>query len=174
MNRHMGQPWDLQSSLLWLHFSWKGLKPRLSTLPGTHQSCGSDMWMTLFSSKGQNIVTSLYSTSTPLTLSFKSPMTPTTDGSIPFLDTLVSPGPDDILLTSVYRKPTHIDQQLQWDSHHSLPAKYNVFNTLTHRARRVYANTQLLHKEGEHIKGSLLRCKYPKWALNRLQTNSNH
>ena len=30
-----------------------------------------------------------------------------TDGSIPFLDTIVMPQPDGSLLTSVYRKPTH-------------------------------------------------------------------
>ena len=46
--------------------------------------------------------------------------------SIPFLDTVVSPGPDNLLLTTVYRKPTHIDQYLYWDSYHSLSTKYNV------------------------------------------------
>ena len=30
-----------------------------------------------------------------------------TDGSIPFLDTIVMPQPDGSLLTLVYRKPTH-------------------------------------------------------------------
>ena len=35
--------------------------------------------------------------------------TPNTEGSIPFLDTLVSQGLDNTLLTEVYRKPTHID-----------------------------------------------------------------
>ena len=33
----------------------------------------------------------------------------------------------------VYQKPTHTDQYLQWDSHHSLSAKYSVMGTLTHR-----------------------------------------
>ena len=35
------------------------------------------------------------------------------DGSIPFLDTIVMPQPDDSLLTSVYRKPTYTDLYLQ-------------------------------------------------------------
>ena len=62
------------------------------------------------------------------------------DGSLPFLDTLVHKQPDDSLLTSVYRKPTHTDLYLQWDSHHHLCAKYSVINTLRHRAKTVYSN----------------------------------
>ena len=42
------------------------------------------------------------------------------DGSLPFLDTIVLIQPDNSLLTSVYRKPTHTDLYLQCDSHHHL------------------------------------------------------
>ena len=51
------------------------------------------------------------------------------DGSLPFLDTIVLPQPDNSLLTSVYRKPTHTDLYLQWDTHHHLQAKFSVINT---------------------------------------------
>ena len=44
------------------------------------------------------------------------------DGAIPFLDTIVIPENDDKLSINVYRKPTHTDQYLQWDSHHHLSA----------------------------------------------------
>ena len=47
---------------------------------------------------------------------------PRSDRSIPFLDTLVSPGPDNTLLTSVYRKPIPTDQYIHWDNHHNLSA----------------------------------------------------
>ena len=80
-----------------------------------------------------------------------------TSGSIPFMDNLVAPGPDNSLLTSVYRKPTHTDQYIHWNSHHNLYARYNVFNTLTHRARMVGTNAQLLHKEEEHVVRALVR-----------------
>ena len=85
---------------------------------------------------------------------------PNTDGLIPILDTVVSPGPDNSLLTTVYSKPTLTYQHFYWGSHHSPSAKYSVFHTFTHRARTVCANTHLLHKEDEHIKGTLQKGKY--------------
>ena len=51
-------------------------------------------------------------------------------GCLPFLDTLISQGPDCTLITMVYRKPTHTDQYLHWDSHHSITNKYSIYNTL--------------------------------------------
>ena len=52
------------------------------------------------------------------------------NGSIPFLDTLPKPEADNFSSITVYHKPTHTDQCLQWDSHHNLPAKYSVAGTL--------------------------------------------
>ena len=39
------------------------------------------------------------------------------DGAIPFLDILITHKDDGTLQTSVYRKTTHTDLYLQWDSH---------------------------------------------------------
>ena len=39
------------------------------------------------------------------------------------------------LKTTVYRKPTHTNQYLHWDSHHAIPSKYSVIGTLFHRAK---------------------------------------
>ena len=47
-------------------------------------------------------------------------------GSIPFLDAIVKPEADGTLSITVYRKPTHTDQYLQWDSHHQLSAKIPI------------------------------------------------
>ena len=66
------------------------------------------------------------------------------DGAIPLLDTIVKPENDCKLSTTVYRKPTHMDQYLQWDSHHYLSAKYSVISTLTHRVKTVCSNPELL------------------------------
>ena len=71
------------------------------------------------------------------------------DGSILFLDTIVKPEVDGSLSITVYRKPTHTDQYLQWDSHHHLSAKFSVIQTLSHRASTMCNNPELLQKEKE-------------------------
>ena len=91
------------------------------------------------------------------------------DGFIPFLDTIVKPEVDGSLSITVYRKPTHTDQYLQWDSHHNLFAKFSVINTLSHRAQTVCSNPELLKQENEHLRKALTKCKYPKWALDKVE-----
>ena len=94
------------------------------------------------------------------------------DGSIPILDTIVKPEADGSLSITVYRKPTHTDQYLQWDSHHHLSAKFSVIQTLSHRASTVCSNPELLQKEKEHLRKALTNCKYPKWALDKVEKDS--
>ena len=65
------------------------------------------------------------------------------DGSIPFLDTIVKPEADGTLSITVYRKPTHTDQYLQWNSHHHLSAKFSVIQTLSHRASTVCSKPEV-------------------------------
>ena len=48
---------------------------------------------------------------------------PKDDGSISFLDILIILEEDGKLNTTVYRKPTHTDMYLHWDSHHTIPSK---------------------------------------------------
>ena len=101
---------------------------------------------------------------------------PRADGSIAFLDMLITPDENGRLNTSVYRKETHTDQYLHWDSHHSISSKYSVVGTLFHRARTVCSTPGELQKEVKHLHQSLKRCKYPDWAINRvkLRTASIH
>ena len=95
------------------------------------------------------------------------------DGSIPFLDTIVKPEADGSLSITVYRKPTHTDQYLQWDSHHHLSAKFSVIQTLSHRASIVCSNPELLQKEKQHLRKALTKCNYPKWALDKVEKRLN-
>ena len=98
---------------------------------------------------------------------------PRPDGSIPFLDILVTSGEDGRLDTTVYRKPTHTDQYMHWDSHHTISSKYSVVGTLHHKAKSICSNKQLLHQEEEHLSRVQMDCKYPIWAMNRVKINMN-
>ena len=95
------------------------------------------------------------------------------DQSIPSLDTIVMTQCDNSLLTSVYRKPTHTDLYLHWNSHHQLSAKFSAITTLKHRAKTVCSNQLLLKKEEDHLNRALRRCKYPVWALTRANIKQN-
>ena len=95
------------------------------------------------------------------------------DGSIPFLDTIVKPEADGTLSITVYRKPTHTNQYLHGDSHHHLSAKFSVIHTLSHRANTVCSNPELLQQEKDHLRKALTKCKYPKWALDKVEKGLN-
>ena len=95
------------------------------------------------------------------------------DGAIPFFDTIVKPEADGNLSITVYRKPTHMDQYLQWDSYHHLSAKFSVINMLTHWVQTVCNNSDLLCKEMDHLGKAPTQCKYPKWALDKVEKRLN-
>ena len=95
------------------------------------------------------------------------------DGSMPFLDTLVTPQSDGSLATTVYRKPTHTNQHLQWDSHHAIANKYSIISSLFHRAKHLCSSQQLLDEEQSQIQRALSQCKYPNWAINRTKLKMN-
>ena len=92
---------------------------------------------------------------------------PTQQDSLPFLHTLITIQPDNTFSTTVYRKPTHTDQYLHWDSNHHITAKQSVCNTLAHRAKTVSSTQDSMNKELDHIKTALKHCQFPSWALNQ-------
>ena len=103
---------------------------------------------------------------------------PTQQGLLHFLDTMVTIQPDNTFSTTVYRKPTHTDQYLHWDSNHHITAKESVYNMLAHRAKVVSSTQDSLDKELHHIKTALQACQFPKWAFNqwhhRFINNNQH
>ena len=66
-----------------------------------------------------------------------------------------------------------MDQYLHWDSHHPLFAKFSVIKHLTHKAQAMCSNPELLCKEMHHLRKALIQCKYPKWALNKVEKRLN-
>ncbi|XP_070401572.1 uncharacterized protein [Nothobranchius furzeri] len=87
------------------------------------------------------------------------------DNCLPFLDCAVHFEENGNLNIEVYRKPTHTDQYLLFDSHHSLEHKLGVIKTLHHRAEHVPSKPEGKKKERTHIKESLKTCGYPNWAF---------
>ena len=87
------------------------------------------------------------------------------NGAIPFLDTLVKPEADNFLSISVYHRPTHTDQYIQWDSHYNLSAMYSVIGTPTHRAKIDCTGPELFSEELQHPREHFVKCKYLRWAI---------
>ena len=91
---------------------------------------------------------------------------------------LIIPEENDKLNTTVYRKPTHTDMYLHWDSHQNIPSKYSVIGTLYHRANTICSTTQYLQKEEKHLNQALKKCKYLSWTINRakmkIQATESH
>ena len=146
------------------------MKEKHSGLPPTSLGVGIGLWMTHGSSNNRSIrnffldhINSVYP-AIKFTVEGNQE-----DGAIPFLDTLVKPMADNSLSIKVYCKPMHTDQYLQWDSHHNLSAKYSVIGTLTHRAKEVCTSPELLNEELQHLKDALSKCKYTRWAINKVQ-----
>ena len=66
------------------------------------------------------------------------------DGSMSFLDILITPKEDGSLSITMYRKPTHTDLYLQWDSNHAVSSEYSVAGSLHHRAKTICSSPELL------------------------------
>ena len=83
-----------------------------------------------------------------------------TDG-VSFLDTLTKPTPNSIEST-VYRKPTHTDRYLDYNTNHPISAKLSVIHTLIHRAKQVCSTPNIFAKEMDHLHKVLQDNQYPE------------
>ncbi|XP_068699268.1 uncharacterized protein [Montipora foliosa] len=92
------------------------------------------------------------------------------DYKLAFLDTAVSREPDGRLTTSVYRKPTHTDQYLAYDSHHPQSVKRGIVNCqVPLRARQTSRNKTLCYLQGEETPVSVLVSNgYPLSFLQKI------
>ena len=98
---------------------------------------------------------------------------PETERKIPFLDTLLVRKEDGHVKLLVYRKKTHTDQYLMFQSHHPLHQKLGVVRTLLDRCNSVVSEEEDKILEREHINEALQRCGYPAWSLKKVQHHMN-
>ncbi|KAI8479101.1 hypothetical protein Bbelb_431660 [Branchiostoma belcheri] len=92
---------------------------------------------------------------------------PSHDNMLPFLDTKTIVEEDGNLRFEVYRKPTHTDQYLAFDSHHPLEHKLAVIKTLFHRADNIITSDQAKTDEHRHLRGALAKCGYQNWTFKK-------
>ena len=78
------------------------------------------------------------------------------DNTIPFLDTSVSRDSNRLLTTTVYRKPTHTDQYLAYDSHHPQSVKRGIVKCLYDRAKHLTSKPSAISKEKKHLSSVLV------------------
>ena len=86
------------------------------------------------------------------------------NGSLPMLDALTTRDSAGNLTFSVYRKPTHTDQYLQFDSNQPLHHKLGVIRTLHHRCMTLCSEEQSKLQELDHLKKVLSVSGYTKSA----------
>ncbi len=77
------------------------------------------------------------------------------EGKLAFLDCSVRVLSDGHLETTVYRKDTHTDQYLLFDSHHPLIHKLSVIRTLFYRADTIISNDCYKQEKYQHLKSAL-------------------
>ena len=83
------------------------------------------------------------------------------DGMLPFLDTLLRRREDGHLDVTVYRKPTHTDRYLDFQSHHPPHVKRGLVRCLYDRARAIASTQDNLQKEEHHLSEVLRSNGYP-------------
>ena len=90
------------------------------------------------------------------------------NNKLAFLDTAVSREPDGRLTTSVYRKPTHTDQYLGYDSHHPQSVKRGIVKCLYERTKRLVTKPSVISEEKKHLSSVLVSNGYPFSFLQKL------
>ena len=73
------------------------------------------------------------------------------DMTIAMLDTKIKRTPAGNMSFTVYRKPTHTDQYLQFDSNQPLQHKLGVIKTLHHRCKTICSTEEDKLQEVEHL-----------------------
>ena len=77
-----------------------------------------------------------------------------TERKISFLDVTVCRQDDGQLSTEVYRKPTHTERYLSFDSHHPTAHKRAVVKSLTDRAKAIPSSVDQQSKEMKRDRGT--------------------
>ena len=67
----------------------------------------------------------------------------------------------------VFRKATHTDQYLNFQSYQPLQHKLAVVRTLCHRANTIISTEEDKEEENRHFTSTLRECGHPKWTIDQ-------
>ena len=90
-----------------------------------------------------------------------------------FLDTLITRN-NGSLLFNVYRKPTHTDRYLDYNSHHDKQHKVSTAQTLLHREETLPNTIERKQEERKHINDTLICSGYLGNSCKKLKRNKNN
>ncbi len=90
------------------------------------------------------------------------------NGQLSFLDTLVTRN-NGCLNVNVYRKPTHTDRYLDYNSHHDKQHKISTARTLLHRAAHLPNTNEGKQQEKDRVFVALRNNGYPKTFLDEVE-----
>ena len=89
------------------------------------------------------------------------------NGQISFLDTLIT-RKNGAVTICVYRKPTHTDRYLDFNSHHELKHKISTASTLLNRALNLPSTAEGVKKELTHVSNALKSNGYPSATISNI------
>ena len=97
----------------------------------------------------------------------------TEDGKLPFLDVCLCRESDRSVTTTVYRKPTHTNQYLPFDSHHPVADQASVVRTVMSRTSELTSNGVVHVTEEERVVDALKQNGYPLRFIQKHSCCSN-
>jgi hypothetical protein len=102
------------------------------------------------------------------------------EGTLAFLDCLVTKNPNGEFSTSVFRKPTHTNRYLNFNSNHPVNVKRGLIRSLFIRAKNICSTEEILDKENEQLINALVSNEYPRSVImdelnkvKKINTNTN-
>ena len=90
------------------------------------------------------------------------------NGKISFLDNLVSRR-NGFIVVDVYRKPTHTDRYLDFNSHNDSQHKVSTSSTLLHRALNLPNSSEGKKRERNYVHAALESNGYPSKFIRNIQ-----
>ena len=90
-----------------------------------------------------------------------------TNGRIAMLDVTIIRNTNGTLDFDVYRKPTHTNQYIHFNSHQPLSHKFSTIHSLTRRAELLPSTDAIKEQEKKRVREALSLNGYPNWAYER-------